>query len=153
MRFPNVLRPGSVVHCRVNTKLRGNPQPGGRLHSDSSHLRVSPLFLHEAGGRQQGEEGLGPEVSKGRPGLVTSRQQCIMLMSLQNSASVGESLLLGSHRDRRTGGLLRHGLCLDGHHRFFLLSALLHWTVPGGNGSLSRQRQNIWKICLCSENI
>ena len=149
MCVPQSVSPQSSLHSWVSSQLWSHSGPGGSLHGDSSHLRLPPLFLHEAGGRQQGEEGLGPEVS----GLVTSWQQCIMLMSLQNSASVGESLLLGSHRDRRTGGLLRHGLCLDGYHRLLLLSALLHWTVPGGNGSLSRQRQNIWKICLCSENI
>ena len=62
MCLQNILRAGSVIYCRVHTKLRSHPQPGRGLHSDSSHLRLPTLFLHETGGCQQGEEGLGPEV-------------------------------------------------------------------------------------------
>ena len=125
MCLQNILRAGSVIHRRVNTKLWSNPQPRGRLDCDSSYLRLPSFFLHETSGRQQGEERLGAKVTVDKV-VMWSWEEILIFTSLQNSPTVGASLLLGSHCYRHTWWLLRHCLCLDEHHRFQVLSALLH---------------------------
>ena len=53
MCVPQSVSPQSSLHSRVSSQLWSHSGPGGSLHGDSSHLRLPPLFLHEAGGRQQ----------------------------------------------------------------------------------------------------
>ena len=62
MCVPQSVSPQSSLHSWVSSQLWSHSGPGGSLHGDSSHLRLPPLFLHQAGGRQQSKQGLATEV-------------------------------------------------------------------------------------------
>ena len=149
MCLQNILRAGSVIHCRVNTKLRSNPQPRGRLDCDSSYLRFPAFFLHETSGRQQGEEGLGAKVIVDKVVMWSWDENFNLYIASELSHCGSES----------TAG-------------FSLLSAYLvaaaplpmpWWTSsipssvrPATSAPVERKflqlTESQWKICLCSEN-
>ena len=132
MCVPESLSSRPSLHSRVRAQLWSHSGPGGGLHGDSPYLRLPAFFLHETSGRQQWEEGLGAKVIVDKVAMW-SWEEISIFTSLQNSPTVGASLLLGSHCYRHTWWLLRHCLCLDEHHRFQVLSALLHPSLWRGN--------------------